>query len=99
MRYRITPGKRKVTGPDGAEKEESILTLDIWPDPWALEKTDPALCRRRVLPMTEAGRDEIETILRETFAAEEQAWKNCPGILDCEPWSPPAEENAPSPKV
>ena len=44
--YRLTPGKRKVTGPDGAEQEESILTLDYWPGPWTLERTDPALRRR-----------------------------------------------------
>ena len=44
MRYLLTPGKRKVPDPEGgegAEKEESILTVDVWPDPWALEFTDP----------------------------------------------------------
>ncbi len=50
LRYRLTPGKRTVPDPDGGEgavKEESILTVDYWPDPWTLEKTDPALRRRK----------------------------------------------------
>lgn len=45
MRYRLTPGKCKVTGEDGAEQERSTLTVDVWPDPWTLEFTDPALRR------------------------------------------------------
>ena len=45
LRYRMIPGKRTVPDPDGGEgaaKEESILTVDYWPDPWTIEKTDPA---------------------------------------------------------
>ena len=45
MRYLLSPGKRSVPDPDGgegAQKEEAILTVDIWPDPWALDRTDPA---------------------------------------------------------
>ena len=37
LRYRLTPGKRSVPDPEGGEgavKEESILTVDYWPDPW-----------------------------------------------------------------
>lgn len=36
MRYLLSPGKRSVPDPDGgegAQKEEAILTVDIWPDP------------------------------------------------------------------
>ena len=46
MRYLITPGKRSVPDPDGGEeakKEEAILTVDLWPEPGTLDKTDP-LC-------------------------------------------------------
>ena len=49
MRYLLSPGKRSVPDPDGgegAQKEEAILTVDIWPDPWALDRTDPALRRQ-----------------------------------------------------
>ena len=56
MRYLLTPGKRTVPDPEGgegAEKEEAILTVDIWPDPWALDQTDPAL--RRSLPAERRG--------------------------------------------
>ena len=46
MRYLLSPGKRSVPDPDGgegAQKEEAILTVDIWPDPWALTaQTRPA---------------------------------------------------------
>ena len=43
MRYLLSPGKRSVPDPDGgegAQKEEAILTVDIWPafdvNPFAL---------------------------------------------------------------
>ena len=42
MRYLLSPGKRSVPDPDGgegAQKEEAILTVDIWPDPWALDRS------------------------------------------------------------
>ena len=47
----MIPGKRTVPDPNGGEgaaKEESILTVDYWPDPWTIEKTDPALRVRSV---------------------------------------------------
>ena len=53
LRYRLTPGKRSVPDPEGGEgavKEESILTVDYWPDPWTLEMTDPALRRQEIFP-------------------------------------------------
>ncbi len=53
LRYRMIPGKRTVPDPDGGEgaaKEESILTVDYWPDPWTIEKTDPALRVQKVFP-------------------------------------------------
>ena len=56
-RYLLSPGKRSVPDPDGgegAQKEEAILTVDIWPDPWALDRTDPALRRQMVFPLTDA---------------------------------------------
>ena len=78
LRYRLTPGKRSVPDPEGGEgavKEESILTVDYWPDPWTLEMTDPALRRQEIFPLTDAER-----------------WKNCPDMMDCDPWTPPAPE-------
>ena len=59
LRYRLTPGKRSVPDPEGGEgavKEESILTVDYWPDPWTLEMTDPALRRQEIFPLTDEGR-------------------------------------------
>ena len=52
LRYRLTPGKRTVPDPDGgadATKEEKILTVDYWPAPWTIDKTDPALRRREAV--------------------------------------------------
>ena len=66
MRYLITPGKRSVPDPDGGEeakKEEAILTVDLWPEPWTLDKTDPALRRREIFPMTEEGRTAVAQYL------------------------------------
>ena len=95
MRYLLTPGKRTVPDPEGgegAEKEEAILTVDIWPDPWALDQTDPALCRREVFPLSDEGRTAAAQCMKEAFEAEPERWKNTPSILDCEPWAPPAPE-------
>ena len=60
LRYRLTPGKRTVPDPDSgtdATKEEKILTVDYWPAPWTIDKTDPALRRREVFPLTDEGRE------------------------------------------
>lgn len=81
MRYLLTPGKRTVPDPDGgegAEKEEAILTVDIWPDPWALDQTDPALRRREVFPLSDAGRAAAAQCMKEAFEAEPERWKNTP---------------------
>lgn len=94
MRYRITPGKRSVPAPEGgdAAAEEAILTVDLWPDPWTLDKTDPALRRQEVFPLTEEGRAAVGRYLEESFRADLERWKQQPSILDCEPWAPPAPE-------
>ena len=73
LRYRLTPGKRSVPDPDGGEgatKEESILTVDYWPDPWTLEMTDPALRRQEIFPLTDEGRAAAAQSLQEDFNAE-----------------------------
>ena len=94
MRYRITPGKRSVPAPEGgdAAAEEAILTVDLWPDPWTLDKTDPALRRQEVFPLTEEGRLAVSRYLEDSFKADLDRWKQRPSILDCEPWAPPAPE-------
>ena len=99
MRYLLSPGKRSVPDPDGgegAQKEEAVLTVDIWPDPWALDCTDPALRRQKVFPLTEEGRAEAAEYLSSTYSADTAYWKQRPSILDSEPWSPPKDEEAES---
>lgn len=91
MRYRLMPGKRTVAGEDGAQKEESILTVDIWPDPWTIEKTDPALRSQRVFPLTDEGRKAAAAYLADAYQNEPERWENRPSILDCDPWEPPAQ--------
>ena len=98
MRYLLTPGKRKVPDPEGgegAEKEESILTVDVWPDPWTLEFTDPALRRRVVYPLSEEGLTAAAQYLKDTYEADLSLWKQRPSLLDSEPWTPPAPEKTP----
>ena len=95
MRYLITPGKRSVPDPDGGEeakKEEAILTVDLWPEPWTLDKTHPALRRREIFPMTEEGRTAVAQYLNDAYNAEPERWSAHPSILDYEPWTPPAPE-------
>ena len=95
LRYRLTPGKRSVPDPEGGEgavKEESILTVDYWPDPWTLEMTDPALRRQEIFPLTDEGRAAAASCLEDAFNADPERWKNCPDMMDCDPWTPPAPE-------
>lgn len=94
MRYRLMPGKRTVTDADGGEKEESILTAEVWPDPWTIEMTDPALCSKAVFPLSEEGRSAAAQFLADSYSNEPERWQDLPSILDCEPWTPPesAEE-------
>lgn len=89
MRYRLTPGKRKVAGEDGTETEQSILTVDIWPDPWTLEFTDPALRRQETFPLSDEGRAQAADYLAQLYQAEADRWRSCPSLLDCDPWTPP----------
>ena len=81
LRYRMIPGKRTVPDPDGGEgatKEESILTVDYWPDPWTIEKTDPALRVQKVFPLTDEGREATAAFLQDAFNADPDRWKKLP---------------------
>ena len=92
MRYLLSPGKRSVPDPDGgegAQKEEAILTVDIWPDPWALDRTDPALRRQMVFPLTDEGRAAAAEYLSSACSTGLALWKQRPSLLGCEPWAPP----------
>ena len=96
MRYQLTPGKRTVPDPEKGEdatREEAILTVDVWPEPWTLEFTDPALRRQEVFPLTEEGRAAAAKYLADAYAAEPERWHQHPSLLDCEPWTPPTEES------
>lgn len=57
--HRAGPGRRR-----GCHKEESILTVDYWPDPWTIEKTDPALRVQKVFPLTDEGREATAAFCR-----------------------------------
>ena len=64
---RLTPGKCKVTGEDGAEQERSTLTVDVWPYPWMLEFTDPALRRQAVFALSDEGRAQAADYLSQLY--------------------------------
>jgi hypothetical protein len=94
MRYHFKPGKETVPKEDGTEEEKKILLGTIWPDPWAEEKTDPALQLHKTFAFSDEGLADAQKWLEETFAADEARWTSCPGILDCEPWQPAPEPEA-----
>ena len=98
MRYRLTPGKRTVTGEDGTESEEKTLTVDIWPDPWTLEFTAPELRRQQVYQLNEDGRAQAAKYLKDTYDSDVKYWKQHPSILDSDPWTPPDEQETEQPK-
>lgn len=79
-------------------KEESILTVDYWPDPWTIEKTDPALRVQKVFPLSDEGREAAAAFLQDAFNAEPERWKSCPSMMDCDPWEPAAEDESDEPK-
>ena len=89
-----SPRASAADGGEGAIKDEAILTVDYWPDPWTLEKTDPALRMQQVFPLTDEGRAAAAQCLQDAFNAEPDRWKHCPDMMDCDPWEPPAEEQA-----
>lgn len=82
LRYRMIPGKR-------------TLAVDYWPDPWTIEKTDPALRVQKVFPLTDEGREATAAFLQDAFNADPDRWKNCPSMMDSDPWEPPAAEAEP----
>ncbi len=91
MRYLFEPTTKKYQAEDGSEVEEKILALHIWPDPWALERTDPALCEQYAFAFTEDGRTQAIEQLAHSYAARQEEWENCPNIVDAAPWYPAPE--------
>ena len=85
MRYRAIPGKRQTDA-----GEEAILTVEIWPGPWTIEYTDPALRARQEFPLTEEGLEAARGWIHSVYDADPDRWASAPSILDCEPWTPPA---------
>ena len=59
----------------------------------AIDKTDPALRRREVFPLTDEGRAAAAQYLKDAYEAEPERWNNCPDMMDCDPWEPPAESD------
>ena len=56
------------------------------------EMTDPALRRQEIFPLTDEGRAAAASCLEDAFNADPERWKNCPDMMDCDPWTPPAPE-------
>ena len=90
MRYRALPGKRQTDA-----GEEAILTVDIWPGPWTIEYTDPALRTQRVFPLSEEGLADAAAWIADTYHSDPERWQAAPSILDCEPWTAPPAPAAP----
>ncbi len=103
MRYFLSPQKQPVLDEGGEavlDKKGNpattpVLDLHIWPDPWALNCTDPALRRTTRHPLTEAGRSDAIAQIIASYEAEFDRWQETPSILDSTPWYPaPTEESA-----
>lgn len=101
MRYFFRPYKEALLDAEGnavldekgKEKTKSMLEAVIWPEPWAMNRTDPALRQATQYPLNEAGRTAAIAWLEERYEAEFDRWQEIPSILDSEPWYPaPVEE-------
>ncbi len=99
MRYFFSPQDVRLLDESGAavldekggEKTIKKLGVSIWPDPWALNRTDPALRMVRQFDFTEDGRTAAIAWLAECYQAEPERWESCPNILDSTPWYPQPE--------
>lgn len=97
MRYFLSPRKEPLCDQEGnvvldekgKEKTVRKLEVTIWPEPWALNRTDPALRTTTTYLLTEQGRTDAIAWLLERYQAEEVRWQLCPSILDSTPWYPP----------
>ena len=72
--------------------EQAILTVEIWPGPWTIEYTDPALRQSETFALDEEGLTAARGWIRSVYDADPDRWQTAPSILDCEPWTPPAQE-------
>ena len=48
--------------------------------------------------MSDEGREAAAAFLQDAFNAEPERWKNCPSMMDCDPWEPAAEDEPDEPK-
>ena len=49
------------------------------------------MCIRDRFPLTDEGRAAAAQYLKGAYEAEPERWNNCPDMMDCDPWEPPAE--------
>ena len=49
----------------------------------------------KVFPLTDEGRESTAAFLQDAFNADPDRWKNCPSMMDSDPWEPPAAEAEP----
>ena len=48
--------------------------MDYWPDPWTIEKTDPALRVQKVFPLSDEGREAAAAAVCAMGLAGEIGW-------------------------
>ena len=58
-----------------------------------MEKSVPGV--QKVFPLTDEGREATAAFLQDAFNADPDRWKNCPSMMDSDPWEPPAAEAEP----
>ena len=97
LRYRMIPGKRTVPDPDAARVPQRRKASS----PWTTGRTPGPLKRptclrvQKVFPLTDEGREATAAFLQDAFNADPDRWKNCPSMMDSDPWEPPAAEAEP----
>ncbi len=91
MRYSIKRIEKILQNDGGEETKKLLLELIVWPEPWALERTDPALHEKSTYEASQEGCDELVKALQEMYEQNKEQWDNCPGLLDCEPWYAPPQ--------
>ena len=75
LRYRIQMVKRELPLPEGAEEgtkpeTEKLFTLDLWPEPFAFDKTEPEKIRHSEYPFNKENYEKIISILNEAIENE-----------------------------
>ena len=61
------------------------------PDGFQIHAFDVAAVLEMLVQIVDEGRAAAAQYPKDAYDAEPERWNNCPDMMDCDPWEPPAE--------